>query len=457
MTATLPVSLTAPPIEQVAPHVVVRVKDANLNAAKVALLGAGAVLVAASVAMTFGEQGTRAAFGYLTAYVAVLGIGLCALLFVMVHHVTRAGWSVGVRRLAENLAATLPLMLVLWVPILFKFDQLFTWVSAELVEGRPGYDHVLAGKHGWLNKPFFLTRVVVYFAVWIGLTVFFRRASLAQDRTGDPALSLRMSRVAAPGILLFALSITFAAFDWIMSLAPHWFSTIFGVCYFAGSYMAFFAFVILLSQWLGAKGYLREAINTEHYHDLAKLMFTFMVFWTYVNFSQYMLITYANLPEETEFFRMRLDGGWGAVGTLLVFGHFFVPFAFLMSRHIKRNPVTLAVGAVLMLVIHWVDMQFLVLPNFEHAGHGAGAETAEHAVEHAAPQGAAAAADANTLFGHFGDNLATWFSGLHWFDVTSYLGMLCLLAGTTIAVLARHNLLPTRDPRLVESLQFHNQ
>src|SRR5262249_49494805 len=116
-----------------------------------------------------------------------------------------------------------------------------------------------------------------------------------------------------------------------------------------------------------------------------------------------------------EFFRMRLEGGWGAVGTLLVFGHFFVPFAFLMSRHIKRNPVTLAVGAVLMLVIHWIDMQFLVLPNFEHAaGHGA-ENAAEHAVEHAAAQGAAAAADANTLWGHFGDNLATWFSGLHWF------------------------------------------
>src|SRR5262249_27551431 len=240
-----------------------------------------------------------------------------------------------------------------------------------------------AAKHARLNKPFFLTRVVVSFAVWIGLTTFFRRSSLAQDRTGDPALSLRMSRVAAPGLLLFALSITFAAFDWIMSLAPHWFSTIFGVCYFAGSYMAFFAFTILLSQWLGAKGYLREIINTEHYHDLAKLMFTFMVFWTYVNFSQYMLITYANLPEETEFFNLRREGGWGAVGTLLVFGHFFVPFAFLMSRHIKRNPVTLAVGAVLMLVIHWIDMQFLVLPNFEHAaGHGAGAEAAEHTVEH---------------------------------------------------------------------------
>src|SRR5262245_58594863 len=419
MTATLPASMTAPPIEQVAPHVVVRVKDANLNAAKAALLGAGAVLVAASVAMMFGEQGTRAAFGYLTAYMAVLGIGLCALLFVMVHHSTRAGWSVGVRRLAENLAAALPLMLLLWVPVLFKFDQLFTWVSAELTEGRPGYDAVLAGKHGWLNKPFFLTRVLVYFAVWIGLTTFFRRSSLAQDQTGDPALSLRMSRVAAPGLLLFALSITFAAFDWIMSLAPHWFSTIFGVCYFAGSYMAFFAFTILLSQWLGAKGYLRDVINTEHYHDLAKLMFTFMVFWTYVNFSQYMLITYANLPEETAFFQQRREGGgWGAVGTLLVFGHFFVPFAFLMSRHIKRNPVTLAVGAVLMLVIHWIDMQYLVLPNFEHAGgHGAGTEHAvENGAEQVALQGAAAAHDANTLFGHFGENLAIWFGGLHWYD-----------------------------------------
>ncbi|MCB1218981.1 quinol:cytochrome C oxidoreductase, partial [bacterium] len=199
---------------------------------------------------------------------------------------------------------------------------------------------------------------------------------------GDPAISLRMARVAAPGLLLFALSLTFAAFDWIMSLDPHWFSTIFGITYFAGGFMAFLAFTIVMAKWLGTKGYLKEAINVEHYHDLGKLMFGFMVFWTYTNFSQYMLIWYANLPEETAWFAHRAVDGWGAIGTILVVGHFFIPFVFLMSRHVKRNGIALSAGAIFLLVIHCIDMQFLILPGADHgAEHAAGGEA--HAVAHA--------------------------------------------------------------------------
>ena len=444
MTATM----TAPPIEQVAPHVRTRVESGGLGPSKLALLGAGAVLLGASLILGLsGDEAHKArfAFSYLTAYMAVLGICLGGLFFVMLHHVTRAGWSVGLRRLVENLAGALPVMLLLYIPIYLGFDHLYPWVHAELDPAKAGFDKVVAGKSGWLNKPFFLARVVGYFAIWIGLATWFRRTSLRQDETGDPALSLRMSRVAAPGILLFALSITFAAFDGIMSLEPHWFSTIFGVCYFAGGYMAFFAFTILLTQWLGSKGYLRDVITVEHYHDLGKLMFAFVVFWTYVNFSQYMLIGYANLPEETAWFKHRREDGWAAVGTLIVFGHFFVPFAFLMSRHIKRNGVTLAIGAAFLLVIHWLDMQYLILPTAHHEG-----------AEHGAAIARAAADEGDPLFGHFAQDLGRWLQGLTLLDVLCYVGMLSLVAGATVAGVCRHNLLPTRDPRLAESLRFEN-
>ncbi|MGE3173306.1 MAG: quinol:cytochrome C oxidoreductase [Planctomycetota bacterium] len=445
MTATM----TAPPIDQVAPAVVTRVREGDLKTGQTALLGLGALLLVVAFATGLSSDPARFYFSYLTGYMGVLGIALCALFFTMLQHITRAGWSGGVRRVAENICGALPLMLVLFVPILIGFDHLFGhWSHAELDPARPDFDAIVAGKSVWLNKPFFMARVAVYFGIWIGLATWFRRQSAKQDETGDPNLSLKMSRLAAPGLLLFALSITFAAFDWIMSLDPHWFSTMFGICYFAGGFMSFLAFTILFARWLGTKGYLKEAINTEHYHDLGKLMFAFMVFWTYVNFSQYMLIWYANLPEETTWYMNRLHGGWGAVGTLLVFGHFLVPFAYLMSRHIKRNPIALGVGAAYLLVIHWIDMQYLILPNASH-GHGG-----EHAGEHAAA--AHGGADSTALFGHFSDNLGDWMHGLTLGDVLCYVGMLSLLAGAAVFFVRRNNLLPTRDPRLLETLSFQN-
>jgi len=350
--------------------------------------------------------------------------------------VVRAGWSVSLRRLSENVAATLPFQLLLFLPIVVGFGHpLFAhWADPAHVDPN---DTVLLGKQGYLNPTFFFVRVAACFLVWIALAWLFRSASLRQDESGDPAISLRLSRLAAPGLLLFALTVTFAAFDWIMSLDPHWFSTIFGINYFAGGFMAFLAFVILLARWLGGRGYLREAITTEHYHDLGKLLFGFMVFWTYTNFSQYMLIWYANLPEETHWFAVRNANGWGAIGVVLIVGHFFVPFAFLMSRHVKRSKVGLAAGAIFLLVIHNVDMQFLVLPGAGEAHASAG----EH--------GAAA--------GHgFAAQLSGYLHQLSWMDFGCFLGLLALVAGLTLWNVRRHPLLPVRDPRLSESLQFVN-
>jgi hypothetical protein len=436
MTATL----TAPSIEKVAPHVTTRVKPGDLARAQFTMIGLGLVLLGAAAVLELtgaADAKKRFWFSYLVGYMGVLGICLGALFFTMLQHITRAGWSVSVRRVAENVASTLPFMLLLFIPIFLGFHDLYHhWLEPDPA------DHVIAGKSGYLNSTFFFVRVGIYFAIWIGLATYFRRASIAQDQSGDPAISLRLSRLAAPGLLLFALSISFAAFDWIMSLDPHWFSTIFGVTYFAGAFMAFLAFAILLCKWLGAKGYLREVVTTEHYHDLGKLLFGFVVFWTYVNFSQYMLIWYANLPEETAWFAHRQHGGWGAVGTILVFGHFFIPFAFLMSRHMKRNTVTLCTAAVFLLVVHWIDMQFLILPNVAH-----GAAVAEHAPasEHAA-----------TVLASFTSGLGEWLHQMHAADALCFFGILSLIVGVTLFNIRRTSLLPTRDPRLLEALSFQN-
>lgn len=383
------------------------------------LLGAGALLVVASTIIGYTTDWARFLHAYLTAYVWGLGIVLGGLIFVMLQHLARAGWSVVVRRIAEHVATVLPLMAVLFVPIALGHHTLYHhWVD---MDAHPE-DLVLQGKKAYLNSGFWFLRAVVYFAIWIGLATYFKRSSLAQDQNGDPRITLRMARFAAPATLLFALSITFAAFDWIMSLDPHWFSTIFGVCYFAGGFMAFMATLALLCMYLGRQGYLKEAVTTEHYHDMGKLLFAFMVFWTYVNFSQYMLIWYANLPEETAFYAHRKEGNWRWIGAALVFGHFLVPFVFLMSRHVKRSRLTLALAAVFMLVMHWVDMAFLVVPNWHPTGDG-----------HHEPG-----------------------FHLHLLDVTCLLGIGALIAGATLASLRRTPLVPERDPRLAESLHFNN-
>ncbi|MDO8349378.1 MAG: hypothetical protein Q7T30_04015 [Planctomycetota bacterium] len=440
MTATA--HTTAPSLEQLAPNVISRVKAGDLKTAQMVLLGVGIALLGAAWAT--GREGPFYA-SYLVGYMGTLGICLCGLFFAMLQHITRAGWGIPVRRLAENVAGVLPFMLLLFVPIVIGFgDHLYThWAGhdVDLVT-----DHVLAGKSAWLNKTFFFVRVGIYFAIWIGLATFFRRGSFKQDVTGDPAITLRLARVAAPGMLLFALSITFASFDWIMSLDPHWFSTIFGLTYFAGAYMAFLAFTILMAKWLGTRGYLREAINVEHYHDLGKLLFVFMVFWTYTNFSQYMLIWYANLPEETLWFAVRRENGWAAAGMILILGHFFIPFAFLMSRHVKRNGKALSAAAIFLLVIHCIDMQFLILPSA--TGH------AEHAGGHGESRGIAEAiSDGFNTFPHdFGLYLHT----IGWADFGCFVGLLAIVAGLTLMNVRRSNLVPLRDPRLAESLHFQN-
>ncbi len=348
---------------------------------------------------------------YLVSFAFFLSLSLGALFFVMLHHVTRAGWSVVVRRIAEAMAANVWLMALLVLPILFGVEHLYHWAHPGAAE----HDALIAGKVGFLNTTFFTIRVVLYFVIWSVLAWFFYATSKAQDASGDPALTRRMEMLSAPGIVLFALSLNFAAFDLLMSLDPHWFSTIYGVYYFAAAVLLFFAVMPEVMLWLQTRGLLRHAVTVEHYHDIGKFMFAFTVFWAYIAFSQYMLIWYGNIPEETEWFLKRQTGGWTAISLTLLFGHFVLPFLMLISRHVKRRPLPLAAIGVFVAVMCWIDMYWLVIPEFS--------------------EGVA-------RFGIL--------------DVAVWLAMAGIYSAVLIWRLGRTSLVPDKDPRLVESLAFEN-
>jgi hypothetical protein len=316
----------------------------------------------AAFALLAGGDPRRAWAGYLVAFFFFLTVALGGLFFVLVHHVTRAGWGVVVRRLAEHLAATLPLFALLFAPLALGAEQLFPWFDGAAAAG----DELLAAKAPWLAPGFFWARAALYLGCWGLLAWWFRRRSLAQDAAGDPAITRRLQALSAPALLVFAVTITFASFDWIMSLDPHWYSTIFGVYVFAGSAMAVFATLALAAMFLerGRRrgGPLAGLVNAEHYHDLGKLLFAFVVFWAYIAFSQFMLIWYGNLPEETVWYAHRWEHGWRGVSIALAVVHFAIPFFALLPRATKRRRGLLAAAALWLLAAHYLDLYWLVMP-----------------------------------------------------------------------------------------------
>lgn len=377
-------------------------------------IGLGIGVVALGLAAVFGLAGgdsTRFFQAYLTNYLFFLTLALGGFFFVIVNHLSGATWTVVVRRLAEGIGSNLWLMAILFIPIILGMEHLYEWTHEEVVAADP----LLAGKRPYLNTTFFLIRTVIYFAVWIGFAEWFARQSRRQDETGEVGITVRMERVSAPAVILFALTVTFASFDYVMSLNPHWFSTIFGVYFFAGSMFGFFALLPIFVLFCQRVGRLRGAITPEHYYDLGKWMFAFVVFWAYIGFAQYMLIWYANIPEETIWYAARQSGGWGKISVLMIFGHFFIPFFGLLPRTIKKTPATLFFWAVWMLVMHWFDLFWLTMP-------------------HASP------------------DRIPWSV----LDLLCFLGIGGLFLGVAALRLKGAALLPVRDPRLPDSLAFEN-
>jgi len=301
---------------------------------------------------------------YLMGYMLCLGTTLGCLALGMVHQLSGGAWGVVLRRPIGAAVRVLPLLTLLFLPILLGMSRLYIWTHADVVAA----DEVLRHKQLYLNVPFFVTRAAFYFLVWNGISYYLNAWSLEQDRTGDPQIARRMQRLSAGGLVAYGLTITFASFDWLMSITPHWYSTIFGVLIMGGQGLSALAFLILASTWLSRRPPLDRIIMPEHFHDAGNLMLAFVMLWAYFSFSQYLIIWAGNLPAEISWYQHRLQTGWRAIGMALVLFHFVVPFLILLSRQAKRASTTLARIAILVVAARVVDLFWLIAPDFHRDG-----------------------------------------------------------------------------------------
>jgi hypothetical protein len=258
----------------------------------------------------------------------------------------------------------LPILTLLFIPILLGMSRLYVWTHADVVAA----SDVLRHKQPYLNTPFFIIRAATYFLVWNGISFLLNKWSVEQDRTGDPVLARRMQRISAAGLVAYGLTITFASFDWVMSLEPEWYSTIFGVLIIGGQGLAAISFLVLAIAWLSHRPPLHDIIVADHFHDAGNLMLAFVMLWAYFAFSQYLIIWAGNLPKEIAWYQHRLQTGWRVVAIALVIFHFFVPFLVLLSRRVKRQATTLATVAAAILLARIVDLYWLIAPEFHPDG-----------------------------------------------------------------------------------------
>ncbi len=303
-------------------------------------------------------------FSYLVAYLFWVSLALGALFLVLLFHLTGTTWGIVLRRILETVIMVLPYLAIFFIPILLGMHHLYHWSHADVMANDP----ILSRKAGYLNITFFTIRTLVYFAVWYYIAKKLYKTSLEMDNGATPEQVKTLKKVSAPGMILFALTTTFASFDWIMSLYPHWYSTIFGLYFFSGGLVGMLAFLTWFGLYLRKKGLLKDVITVEHYHDLAKMIFGFIIFWGYMGFSQYLLIWYANIPEETVFYLARWQGSWPVITMTIVFGHFVIPFVALLPRSAKRNLKFLSILSLFVLIMHWIDIFWLVMPVLHKSG-----------------------------------------------------------------------------------------
>jgi hypothetical protein len=424
----------------------------------VALIGAGVA------AAGFMMQADRFAFSYLFGFVTVMTLWLGSVFFVLIQHLTAAAWSVTVRRAAEFFVSGVVVLPFLFLPVLTQLSTLYPWwgpddehsvahaqehgqeqpaggnlqqhethpaahqhaiAAGDAGDAHRSPHHVLEAelmqKKAWfLNHGFFYLRLCLYFGIWLFLGLRLFGYSAAQDASADKQFTVKLQRFAPPAIFLFAMSLTFAAFDWIMSLEPGWYSTMFGVRVFASSAVTSFACVILLTLGWKRAGLVHDEINTEHYHDLGKLMFGFLIFWGYVSFSEFMLIWYAAIPEETVYYHRRWDeSSWRMLSVAIVVLKFIVPFYLTMSRNAKRNNGMIGFAAFWLVAMHLLEMYYWIMPYYQP------------------------------------------FQPIQWTGVWMEVGCVMATLGVYLTYVFRkmrnHSLIAVGDPRLPRSLHFQNQ
>jgi hypothetical protein len=325
-------------------------------------LGVGVIGMIAMLAgaLLTGEIG-QALRSYLLGFTFWAGIGIGCIGVLILQHLTGGSWGLVIRRILEAGAKTWWLLLVLFLPILFGVNSLYEW-AAYHTGGHHG-DKILDHKAPYLNVPFFVIRTLIYFAVWGAIAIILTRLSRRQDETGDWKISSSMNRFSGPAMIAFVLAVTFAAIDWVMSLDPHWFSTMFGLLFVIGWALSCMAFVIALSFWLSGRAPMNHVLGAPHFHDLGKLMLAMVMVWAYFNFSQFLIIWSGNLPEETPWYLRRMEHGWGVVGMLLILFHFAFPFLLLLSSDLKKRARWLALLAIFVLFMRLVDLFYLITPN----------------------------------------------------------------------------------------------
>lgn len=321
-----------------------------------------AVLGLAALGFDLSQDSTSFYRSYLYGYLFVLSMPLGCLGLLQIHHLVGGAWGFIIQRILEAGSRTIYVMPVLFIPIVLGAPELYHWMDAEAV----AHDHLLAHKAPYLNFGFWVARAVVYFAIWIGLALLLNGLSKKQDETGEGRLSNSMSYYSGPGLVLYFLTMTFAAFDWAMSLEPHWFSTIYGLIFVEGQGLTAMAFSIVILMFLRRNTVVGQAATVDRIHDLGKLQFAMIALWAYLNFSQYLIIWYANLPEETVWYAHRIHGGYEYLAVFLIFGQFVLPFFLLITRMTKRRMEALAGIATYILVMRMVDLYWLVMPTEHH-------------------------------------------------------------------------------------------
>jgi hypothetical protein len=354
----------------------------------------------------------RASFAYLVSFIFFLSIVVGSLFLVALEYAANADWSTPFRRVSEFLAAGLPWLLIFAIPLMFYTGNLFQWSHADYINS----DKMLQAKSAYLNTPFFMVRVFAIIIIWVFFYFMIIRNSRSQDATSNQLLTKRNITLSVIFIPVFAITITLVAVDWIMSLESKWFSTIFGVYLFAGVAWSSLAALTIVSIKLKEKGFLHPAVKEDHYYSLGTLMFAFTAFWGYIAFSQYMLIWYGNLPEETFWFMQRWEGGWKIVSVLLIVAHFIVPFFYLLSYESKTNPRKLKFISIWILCVHFLDLYWMIMPSMSRNNH------------------------------------AYSFS---WIDFVFPLNFIGLLFVVFKKVAEKINLVPVGDPKLERGLNFH--